>query len=188
MRSSYRILGGLLLVRSTDESLWRDETTINENPTTRTLPMMLTKLNDALFHFDKFKNGIFSLDFFLIRNWARHFSNKYGITYEATYLAIIWTFKYDEQLINSWGSTISRLIVEDDDFYKRFKLFELELVNLERFIEKCKSSQEKCCICKVKIPDIIFINCGHLVICHECKLKDQCPKCKVDSKTNQIFL
>ena len=45
--------------------------------------------------------------------------------------------------------------------------------------------EDKCVICLDSKPDILFCNCGNLVVCEECFNKlynNKCPKCKVNNE------
>ena len=50
--------------------------------------------------------------------------------------------------------------------------------------------EDKCVICLTNPPDILFCNCGHLVVCEKCnKIKkiDECPVCKTDNNILRII-
>ena len=42
--------------------------------------------------------------------------------------------------------------------------------------------EDVCVVCMTNKPDILFCNCGHLIVCDECYHElDKCPKCRLEN-------
>ena len=78
----------------------------------------------------------------------------------------------------------SRMIDEDLDdgvslFVSRIEIFERNNIHSVPVFEIYK--EDNCIICTEEKPNILFCNCGHIVICEKCSIhlvNQKCPKCR----------
>ena len=61
-----------------------------------------------------------------------------------------------------------------------------KIINAEKFFK-----EDKCVICLTNPPNILFCNCGHLVLCVECSKTgeslENCPICKTENTNLRII-
>ena len=61
-----------------------------------------------------------------------------------------------------------------------------KIINAEKTFKK-----DKCVICLTNPPNILFCNCGHLVLCVECSKTgeslEKCPICKTENTNLRII-
>ena len=51
--------------------------------------------------------------------------------------------------------------------------------------------EDKCCVCLENVPNILYVDCGHIAICNTCDKKgnfNNCPICRTQVKNNKIIL
>ena len=76
---------------------------------------------------------------------------------------------------------------EEGDIYMCINRTEILFKDREKKHNISKYKEDVCVVCMINKPDILFCNCGHLIVCDECYQKlenDKCLKCR---KENDII-
>ena len=143
--------------------------------------MMLSKLNHALSDFDNFKKGIYTHNFFSKLRHAQHYSLSYGVDNDVTFLATICSDTCADNIIEKRVLWVRQSLEYDDEFRNVFELFKYEIQNLENFIQSVRKSKARCLMCEMDTPSVLWVPCGHIVLCWKCHWKnlrnDKCLQC-----------
>ena len=65
-------------------------------------------------------------------------------------------------------------------YVNRTEIFEGDAIKRDISVYK----EDECIVCMTNKPDILFCNCGHLIVCNECYYElenNKCPKCRKEN-------